>query len=110
MVNLNIVSPAIDATSMRRSQPAVAKDNEDEGKEPRPFNSELPKNTPSAIGINAKAVKTFVRRAQADSGGAVLNILFIAVPSDVIQASESRPEIIGGKGIRVYTATRVCAT
>lgn len=92
---------------MPQSQTAVAKDNKDDGREPRPFDSELPKNTPITIGTNAITVKRFVCRAQEDSGGAMLYNLFIAFSPDVIRASESRREIICGKGIRVYYDDRL---
>lgn len=78
---------------------AVAgKDEEGE----RPFDSDLPSDTIQAVGSSSNGIKSVVRAAQKKGNEAAAYIFVTNVAPHIVEASESRPQTIGGKNIRVF--------
>lgn len=92
------LDPLITPTMSHGKMAVAGKDEEEE----RPFNSDLPSDTIQAIGSSSNGIKSVVRAAQKKGNEAAAYIFFTNVPLNIVEASESRPQAIGGKNIRVF--------
>ena len=67
-----------------------------------PSISDLPGNTEWKIGSTANGIMTVVKQEQAKETRAAPYIVFSNVPPEIVEQSNKRPNLVGGRNVRIF--------